>query len=289
MPFACSSLIYLPVGPGTHFPFLLDTLRSIQRFADPHHRILLVDDSGSDLGRRAKAEIPDVDVHVLRETGAGGAHNVWGPFFLKVTKAIRYATEAYSFQALMRMDTDALMCNRGGDSRGIEILKSNPRLGMIGSFRTRCDGHNRIVEFPGIGEVVQQEESARDEMLAAAMSAVLRPACANGYEYGEHVIAPGSMMSRAACEALCAHPLYGDERFRRSGLGDDHLHSIFIRAVGLESGDFAGGDLPLGVWWRNLQWSPEELVRRGKCVAHSVRRYGDWDEETVRAEFRRLR
>lgn len=288
MPVACSSLIYVPVGPGTRFEFLLDTLRSIERFADPRHRLLLVDDSGEGLGARAKEAMPEIDVLLLREPGSNAVYEVDGGLFVNVARTVRYATTTYSFQAMMRIDTDALMCNPGADTRAIEMLGSNPRLGMIGSFRTRCDGHNRAAEFPGVGRLVSRNENSPDAELAGVMKTLLREACPNGYAYGEHVIAPGSILSRAACEALSAHPLYGDENFRRATASEDHLHSIFIRAVGLESGDFACDDLPLGVWWKEIKWSPEELVRRGKSVVHSVRGYRDWDEEAVRAEFRRL-
>lgn len=288
MPVACSSLIYVPVGPGTRFEFLLDTLRSIERFADPLHRLLLVDDSAEGLGARAKEAIPEIDVLVLREPGSDAVYDVEGGLFVMVARAVRYATATYSFQALMRIDTDALMCNPGADTRAIELLGSDARLGMIGSFRTRCDGHNRAADFPGTGKFVKENECSPDEELAGVMRSLLSEACANGYEYGEHVIAPGSIMSRAACEALCAHPLYGDERFGKAWLCDDQIHAMFIRAVGLELGDFACDDHPLGVWWLHIQWSPEELVRRGKSVVHSVRGYGDWDEGAVRAEFRRL-
>jgi len=288
MPVACSSLIYVPVGPATRFEFLLDTLRSIERFAESRHRLLLVDDSAEGLGARAKEAMPEIDVLVLREPGSDAAYNVDGGLFVKVARTVRYATTTYSFQALMRLDTDALMCNPGADTRAIELLGSDPRLGMLGSFRTRCDGHNRAADFPKIGNLVRRDEGTPDEGLASVMRSLLSEACANGYEYGEHILGPGSILSRAACEALSAYPLYGDERLSKASLSEDHLHSIFIRAVGLESGDFACDDLPLGVWSWHLQWSPEELVRRGKSVVHSVRGYGDWGEDEVRAEFRRL-
>ena len=168
------------------------------------------------------------------------------------------------------------MCNPGADTRAIELLGSDPRLGMLGSFRTRCDGHNRAADFPKIGNLVRRNEGSPDEELASVMRSLLSEACANGYEYGEHVLGPGSIMSRAACEALSAYPLYGDERFSKASLSEDHLHSIFIRAVGLESGDFACDDLPLGVWSWHLQWSPEELVWRGSrsCTAYAATAIG---------------
>jgi hypothetical protein len=290
-PKTCSTLIHLPVGPGTHLPFLFDTLESIERFALPHHQILLVDDSAEDIGAKSKAQFPKIDVLVMRKPGEDATRSVTGNFFEKISRSIKHATENYSFQALMRMDADALMCNSGGDANGMEIFLANAKLGMIGSFKTRCDGQPR--DFQWSADHLKKEAGFQllpdKRKLSDSLNVLLKPARAHGYEDGENIIAPGSMTSRAACEKMCAHPLYGSPLFRPTKLGDDHLNSLFLRAVGFEPGDFATGDLPLGVWLKNLEWSPEEIVQRGKCVAHSVRSYKDLDEKQVRAEFKKLR
>lgn len=248
MPQTCSTLVLLPVGPGTHLPFLLDTLETIERFCLPDHQILLADDSAQGIGAEAKAAFPKIDVLTLRAAGEQASRSVSGNFFEKIAKSIRHATENYSFQTLMRMDADALMCNPGADQRGIELLKSNPKLGMIGSFKVRCDGEPR--DFKWSADHVKKEAGFQllpdKRKLSESLNTLLKPALDNGYEYGENIIAPGSLTSRAACEKLCAHPLYGDPSFRATKLGDDHLNSLVLRAVGLEPGDFATGDLPLG-------------------------------------------
>ena len=291
MPADCSSLILLPVGPGTHLPFLLDTLETIERFAAPDHRTLLADDSGESIGELAKEKLPQIDVLVLRRPGQDTKRSVAGRFFETIATCITHAVQNYSFRCLMRMDADALMCNPGADVKAIETLEAHPNLALIGSYRFRCDGEKR--DFTGSGEILKREAGAqllpRKRALPKSLDQLLQPALKNGYELGEHITAPGSALSRAAAERLVAHPLFGHPSFRPTRLGDDHLISLMLISMGLKLGDFATGDLPLGVWLRKLEWSPEDLVAKGKCVVHSVRGYQALNEEQVRERFRTLR
>ena len=291
MPTACSSLILLPVGPGTSLPFLLDTLESIQRFALSDHRVLLLDDSGEGIGSKVEEGVPQLDLLVNRAPGADHKRSVAGRFFETIAKGIRHSVEHYDFKVMMRLDADALMCNPGADEQGIEFLKAHPNVGMIGSYRVRCDGQPR--DFRGSAEFLRRESGRHllpaSRRLSESLNRLLKPALEQGYEPGENIIAPGSMLSYQAAEKLSDHPLFGHPSFRPTRLGDDHLNSLMLRAVGFDLADFATGDLPLGVWLRKIEWSPEELVRRGKAVVHSVRGYQDLDEEQVRERFRSLR
>ncbi len=287
----CSSLILLPVGPGTKLEFLLDTLDTVERFAAPEHKILIVDDSAEGIGARVQTVSPAVDVLLLRAPGSDMTRSVAGRFFETVAEGVRHSAQNYSFEVLMRLDADALMCNPGADVRGMEFLKAHPKVGMIGSYRVRCDG--QIRDFSGGAEHLKKESGRQllpaKRALSASLNKLLEPALQNGYEPGENVIAPGSMLSLEATRRLAAHPLFGDSSFRPTRLGDDHLNCLMLRALGFELADFATGDLPLGIWLRKLEWSPQELVKRGKSVVHSVRGYGDLGEREVRERFRELR
>jgi hypothetical protein len=291
VPKSCSNLVILPVGPGTNLPFLLDTLESIRRFSLPDHQILVADDSAEGLGDQVREKIPLVDVFVLRAKGGDATRSVAGRFTETMAKIIRHSLENYDFASLMRMDCDALMCNAGADERGIAMLRANPKLGQIGSYRVRCDDQPR--DFKRNADILDKEMGFQllpaKKALAASLNSLVKPALQNGYEMGENIIAPGSMTSRLACEKMAAHPLFGDPSFRPTRLGDDHLNSLLLKALGFDLGDFATGDLPLGVWLRKIEWSPEELVARGKCIVHSIRGYQDLNEEQVRTRFRVLR
>jgi len=287
----CSTLVLLPVGPNTHLPFLTDTLETIERFCLPDHQVLLADDSAQGIGQKAREHHPRTEVLLLREPGAESKRSVAGRFFETIARCVRYAVEHYDFQTLMRMDADALMCNPDADKRGIEFLDAHPNVGQIGSYRVRCDGEKR--DFTSAAQHLRKESGMQllpdKRALSKSLNALLEPALMNGYEFGENIIAPGSMTSRQACEKMVADPLFGDSSFRPTKLGDDHLTSLLLRSLGFELADFATGDLPLAVWLKRLEWSPEEIVRRGKCVTHSVRSYKELNEEQVRAEFKRLR
>lgn len=291
MPKSCSTLVLLPVGPGTNLEFLLDTLESIQTFALPDHRILVLDDSGEGIGEKVRAVMPTVDLLVNRPPGADTHRSVSGKFFETIAKGIRYCTEQYDFQVLLRMDADALMINPGADVRAIEILRQHPEYGLIGSYRERCDGQKR--DFAPTAKIIEEQMGFHvlpaKRVLAEILSETVKEAEKHGYEKGENIIAPGSMMSPEAARKLSANPRFGHPSFRATRLGDDHLVALTLRSMGFQLGDFATGDLPLGVWLKKLEWSPEELVRKGKAIAHSVRSYGGLDEAGVRAEFRRLR
>lgn len=284
-------MILLPVGPGTELPFLLDTLESVEQFADRDHKVLVVDDSGEGIGADVQQALPAVDILLLRPPGFNTARSVAGRFFETIATAVRHAVAEYSFEVMMRLDADALMCNPGADRRGIDFLQANPNVGMIGSYRVRCDGQPR--DFSGAAGHLKRESGLKfmpgKRALAASLNRLLRPALENGYELGENIIAPGSMMSFEAAEQLAAHPLFGHPSFRPTRLGDDHLNSLMLRSLDFELADFATGGLPLGVWLRKIEWSPEELVKRGKAVVHSVRGYGGMGEAEVRNAFRSLR
>lgn len=271
--------------------FLLDTLESIERFSMPDHKVLLLDDSGEGIGAKVQESNPRLDVLINRAPGADTKRSVAGRFFETIATAVRHSVANYDFKLMMRLDADALMCNPGADDKGIAFLQAHPKVGMIGSYRVRCDGQPR--DFKGSADFIKRESGRHllpaARALSASLNQLLKPALENGYEPGENIIAPGSMLSYAAAAKLCAHPLFGHPSFRSTRLGDDHLNSLMLRAVGFDLADFATGNFPLGVWLRKIEWSPEDLVRRGKAVVHSVRGYQDLTEEQVRARFRALR
>lgn len=289
MPKPCSALVLLPVGPGTNLEFLADTLDSIRTFGVEDHCVLIVDDSGEGIGEKVKAD--RVDVLVNRAPGDSTKRSVAGRFFETIAKAHCHAVEQYDFKVLMRLDADALMTNPGAHEAAIRFHQQNPGVGLAGSYRVRCDGQPR--DFVPTAKIIDEELGFHlrpaHRALAAAMKELVDPALKNGYEKGENVIAPGSVLSREAAERLAAHPYFGHPDFRATRLGDDHLVALTLRSLGYTLGDFATGDLPLAVWLRKIEWSPEEIVERGKAVTHSVRGHQDLDEAQVRERFRKLR
>ena len=74
-----------------------------------------------------------------------------------------------------------------------------------------------------------------------------------------------------------------------SKLQEDHIFGLLVHAVGLRLGDFATGSLPMGIVWRGLPCSPEELVARKKRSYTRRASYGDLTEGAIREYFREQR
>lgn len=281
----CPCLVLIPVGPGTSVEFLQDTVDSIVVYGIPGHRILLADDSGQGVCDRIKG----VDVMSIRDAADKTRRTVTSAFFGKVCQGIGHSVKNYDFEVLLRIDADALMVNSGSEHAAIDHFSKNPRVGQIGSYRMRCDGQARDFSWPANNMRNEQRYSLIPKKRALALSMKRLISEAKNYELGEHVIAPGSFMSRAAVEAVVKHPLFGHKSFGITKLGDDHLTSLMVMACGFSLGDFATGDKPLGIWLRKIEWPPEELVQRGKAIVHSVRGYQELGEGAVRERFRKLR
>src|SRR5687767_8602282 len=104
-------LVVLPVGPGEELEFVADTISSVLHYCLPTTEILILDDSGKGLGRRAAGaferthSIPSV--RSIREIGGG--YNTLGSFWNQLATAYAYALQSYSFDFILRIDTDSLV------------------------------------------------------------------------------------------------------------------------------------------------------------------------------------
>jgi hypothetical protein len=118
---------------------------------------------------------------------------------------------------------------------------------------------------------------------------VLKKSLKNGYELGEHVIGCANFFSYDCIDRLIRSNLISRNEFYATCLAEDHLFGLLIYSIGKKNGDLATGSLPLGVRWRGLPCSPQELVLRGKKIVHSTHFYQDMTEAEIRDYFRKIR
>jgi hypothetical protein len=67
---------------------------------------------------------------------------------------------------------------------------------------------------------------------------------------------------------------------------EDVMMGMFTRTVGLESTDFSMPGEPFGSNWRGLAYSPEEMLRRGHALIHSVKSDPQYSERELRQFFK---
>ena len=276
--------VVMPVGPNLDPEFVDDTLASVEHYARPGYRLILIDDSGTDLChslRRSK------DVTIL----IAGISGMRGALYLNVSAGFRAALEQ-PFDILLKLDTDALVIGSGFEAAAADFFRAHPRVATLGA-------HNRDYDGTPANKSWERNQILRHMTIrwrntpktSALIGWLIVRAWRHGYYLGESVDGGVCIYSRAVIEALGKNKLLGDPRLGKSKLEEDHLFGLALRACGMELADFGSFDdeLPIGCHLRRLAASPEDLVKAKKALIHSTRLWEDMDEAAIRAYFGRLR
>ena len=199
------------------------------------------------------------------------------------------------------MDDDALIVGPCPEEDAVARFTAQPAVGLLGSYTMTCLGHKRSfaaaarrlhreLDEGGITEPGDAEDHP-DERLAVArcLRRLYRHAVARGYCDGEHCLGGAVYYRYEAVRTLRDAGMLGLRALRSSRLQDDHLFGLMARACGIGSGEFEQGEDPMCLDWGTLPCAPETIVDRGKKVIHSVKRWADMDQASIREFFRRQR
>ncbi len=270
--------VYLiPAGPGDWEP-LRDTLDSVLRYEGAGAKAIVVDDGSTDCRASVvQAEFPEVDV-VRRRWPSGGP-----PRSLPIVVAgISHALQRYSFEVLIKLDTDALVTGCSPSEAAAQLFEREPQIGMAGTYRIGADGKPETYDW----DSWVLRHSAR---WSPAIRDLVKRARAGGYD-GAKVHGGVFALARRALEAMEAS---GDLGWRApwwTQLGEDFWLSVMVLANGFELGSLGAPDEPFAVASKYTPIAKQRVLSEGKLAIHSVRRGLDGeDEETLRAFFRDAR
>jgi hypothetical protein len=115
--------------------------------------------------------------------------------------------------------------------------------------------------------------------------AALKSGRRTGWKTGDHCLGAAIFMSPAFVHGLATNTALTNSDLKDCGLCDDHLYGLASPALGLTLADFAPDPLPLGLLGVGLPDTPENLIKRGKKIVHSVKPY----HTAERNFFRKLR
>ncbi len=278
------AVVLIPAGPRDD---VADTVRSALAYVARPRLVVVVDDTG-DPGCGPALSRLDRDVVVLPAAPSPGA---WGGLWVKLARALQWVCEHVTFDVVLRMDADALVVGPQPEADARRVFGNRPDLGLLGSHRVDCNGDPR--DFGPAADCLRFEAGLAGCLWrprrARTLRRVLPRALAHGYVAGEHCQGGAYFFSAACVLALRDAGLLELPVLGSSNLGEDQLFALLARAVGFDIGDFATGELPLGVRWRGLPGSPPHLADRGKKVVHSVRSWDSWTEGEIREWFRTTR
>jgi len=280
-------IIVIPVGPNEDMEYVADTIESIAFYTRTNPHILVIDNTGA--GRCQPLRERYSRVTILNAEGYSATR---GKLYYALSEAFQYAFLRFDFNILLKMDADTLMIGYGPDEDAVRYFEANPSVGLIGSYKIGCDGGVRSFQWPR--EQLRREISwvgrIRDRDRCDTLRRLVSDAAGYGYEHGENVLGAAYFLSAACIQKLYEAQLLTRTDLYRSRLGEDHILSLLVRAVGMELGDFATADKPLGVKYRGLPFAPEELViKRKKIISIEPPYWKDMEEGDVRRYFRDIR
>jgi hypothetical protein len=282
--------VVIPVGPTCEFDHVCDTIESVHHYVTSSQVIIVLDDSGKGTGVSIKERFRDV---VILTTPRNYGRNAG--LYLNLSRGLTHAYEYYSFDVLLRLDTDSLVIGPNPEADAIDYFHRFPDYGIIGSYRTDCNGDPRDFSWPR--NQLAKEVSLR-YLLANPLKRlrgwlflrnVFHQSRKNGYEAGEHCMGGAYFISRECVGKLIKNNLLSRQEIYWSMLQEDHIIGLLIYSVRLRHGDFATGSFPMGLRWQGLPCLPDELMNRKKKVTHSTRFFEDMSEKTIRQYFREQR
>jgi O-methyltransferase len=277
--------VVMPVGPKCNPRFIDDTLASIEYYAQPGWRLILLDDSRRTGLCRSLRGSADATIIQAR---AGG---VRGGLYLNLSDGFLSALEQ-PFDILLRIDTDGLVIGGGFEEASASFFRTHPLVGCLGRHDRNYDGTPYDRSWGR--EQIRRHLTVgwrRTPATSAMLARLVVRATLHGYRPGECVLGGVCIYSRSAIEKLRDHDLLADSRLGRASLEEDHLFGLALRACGMRLSDFgsASDTLPIGGQHSGLGASPSALVEAKKALIHSTRFWNQMDETSIRADFARRR
>jgi hypothetical protein len=272
-------VVVVPVGPNDDPS---DTINSIQCYMTESRKVIVVDDSNDETMNRMIGGLGD-EIDIIK---AGPYPGGWGGLWVKLAEGYSYAFENYNFNVLLRIDCDGLVIASGAEEEAGLFFVHHPDTAIIGSYKIDCNGDTR--DFRPPARVVLFEASPfglRNPKLWSSLRALLALAKKHDYVRGEHCLGGANFQSYRSVKSMYEAGYLGMKEFGASRLGEDQIFALIARALGYQLGDFATGSLPLGLRYRGLPDSPENLLARHKKIVHSVRFWEDRDESAIRQFF----
>ena len=283
----------VPVGPDIEESERLEDLRvSVLRHEARELKAILVDDAPEP---RALASVWP-GAHVIRTS-------VWesgrpDPLSAQIAGSIE-ALKLAEGRFALKLDTDALVIAPFYEKIAAR-LDMDPLIGIVGAYERTPNGEPRDwSRWPTLIKSALRPASVRrgrsrpvsvrwrSRQQRAFVRGVLAAADANPhYEFGAHCLGGAYAVSRD----LFSHAKDWQTRpWANADLGEDIVLALLCASAGMRmEGMVAAGD-PFGISWRGLPAAPEDLVRRGFSIVHSLKDCSYGSERELRGRFRELR
>jgi len=229
-----------------------------------------------------------------------GRGNWWGGGSSAGTLGgLKWISEQGEVSFVVKLDSDSLVIGAFQDAVNA-FFQANPQAALAGSHRRNPEGTPRdgLPFAPAIkklsrrftvwrkcalpGRNIQFTWAGRSKRIRDLILA----ANANGYEPGENCQGGAYALAQAGLKRFAEAGLLEDPLlFLNTPITEDVALGLFTRSLGMELSDLNHPGEPFAVRHFGLSASPEELLRQGYSIVHSIKDRGNYTEEGVRSFF----
>lgn len=279
-------IVVIPVGPNSSIAFIEDTVLSYRHYTTTSFQVVFADDSQQGIGKELLKLFPSADVITTKKAMGG-----WAGLYITLSLAFRYAVEHYSFAAVLKLDTDALIIGEEPAQQALALFLSRPKAGIAGQYPNDYFGKPWNLNWPKqrIINATRTWKFFRRPVANWQLIRLYRDALKNQYNTGESVFGGAYFMSANYLLSLYENGLLPNYTFQSVNLGEDHLFSLLAKANGFTLHGLCGDGEAFGCAWKGLPVSPEQLIADGKKIIHSVRFWNHQKEEEIRLFFKEKR
>lgn len=282
-------IVVIPIGPTCNETFIRDTIDSIIYYCSKDTKIIIINDSRSDLINIICKSYKDITVIKNSKTLGKQAG-----LYLTLCRGFKYAIKNYSFKILLRMDTDALIIGQKPENEAIKFFKQNLKVGLLGSYRVAYNGGTREFIWP---KKQLSFEASWISLLKGLnrykgiikLRNLIKSANKYDYLYGEHCMGGAVFYSYNCIKALYENGFLPIQEISWSQLSEDMIFGLLVKSLGIKMAEFNIEPFPLGVAWKGLPDNPENLYKKGRKIIHSTRYYKKLSETEIRKYFKQKR
>jgi hypothetical protein len=295
------------VGPGdlerSRFE---DFANSLFHFEQRIGQFAVVDDSITPRPLLDKLKLPANCKATVITNPRKGRGSGWGAgLTAAILSALRWIHDNGQPSFVLKADTDTLIVAPFATKVHNQFV-ARPEIGMLGSCRNYPDCPRDYITdrtiAPAMEKLLRQftiwrRTSDKWPRLQLGcfgkygrIRAILRQALLNGYVLGENCLGGGYAISGATLAEFYKAGLLDEPMlWIYTPCSEDVVVSLYVKRVCKDFGDFNGIGEPFGVSVKDSPFSPEELIKRGYSVVHSVRACNGSNESETRLFFSSLR
>jgi hypothetical protein len=236
-----------------------------------------------------------------------GRGSGWGAgLTAAITSALNWIHDNGRPSFVLKADTDTLIVAPFANKIHNQFL-AHPEIGMLGSGNRKYPDRPRdfITErtiAPAMEKLLRQITIWRRTYYKwprlqlgcygkyGRIRTILRRALLNGYVLGENCAGGGYAISGSALIEIAKAGLLDEPMlWINTPCGEDVVISLYVKRVCKGFADFNGIGEPFGVSVKGSPFSPEEIVKRGYSIVHSIKSCGGCNESDTRLFFSSLR